>query len=110
MLSEGKTKQFVSELKSLMLKYDIRIFYERKKLYFKNDEINIRVNLDEALEPNINNSILNSEETNKLIIDFKKLLDNNNISIKGSGHILFFVGQGVNIGIDEELNDEIFEI
>ena len=53
MQNEEKTKKFVSELRSLMNKYEIRIFAEDNKLYFQNEDMDIRVNINEELNDEI---------------------------------------------------------
>ena len=47
MLNEEKNKQFVSELRRLMNKYEIVIFAVGKDVYFENEDMDIRVVLNE---------------------------------------------------------------
>ncbi len=56
MMDEGKTKKFVSELRNICFKHEIRIIAEDKKLYFINDDLDIKVEINEEL----NNEILES--------------------------------------------------
>ena len=53
MENKEKTKKFVSELRSLMNKYEIRIFAEGKKIYFENEDMDIKVEIDEELNDEI---------------------------------------------------------
>ena len=53
MQDEGKTKQFISELRSLLFKHEIRIIAEGNRLYFENDDMDIKVEIDEELNDEI---------------------------------------------------------
>ncbi len=56
MQDEGKTKQFGSELRSLLFKHDVRIIAEGNKIYFENEDMDIKIEVNEDL----NNEILKS--------------------------------------------------
>ena len=53
MENKEKTKKFISELRSLMNKYEIRIFAEDNKIYFENEDMDIKVDIDEELNDEI---------------------------------------------------------
>ena len=53
MENKEKTKKFISELRSLMNKYEVRIFAEGKKIYFENEDMDIKVDINEELNDEI---------------------------------------------------------
>ena len=53
MLNPEKTKQFVSELRSLLSKHEIRLICSEGKLYFENEDMDIKVEVNEELNNEI---------------------------------------------------------
>ena len=79
MQDKDKTKQFVSELRSLLFKHEIRIIAENKKLYFQNDDMDIKVEINEEL----NNEILEIYGLSNISVpNLQKLMCNNQSSFK----------------------------
>ena len=58
MQNPEKTKQFVSELRSLLFKHEIRLICSEGKLYFENEDMDIKVEVNEEL----NNEIFEESE------------------------------------------------
>ncbi|MEJ2614980.1 MAG: hypothetical protein P8Z35_08480 [Ignavibacteriaceae bacterium] len=109
MQNEEKTRQFVSELRSLMNKHEIRIFTEGDEIFFENEDKDVKINITESLNPEISD-IINREKTNEFINSIEKLLNKNNIRIKKNRDEFYLNGPEISVAIDEDLNYAILEI